>query len=390
MKVPHILSFAKSLKLPWVKKCLDPQCKSSWKILIADKLEKWGYSNIWQLRREGLSTAMQVFNNFWQSVMQAWSEIMQHPTTAPSEILRQPLWHNNEILINKQRVCKSHWIKKGIFFINDLINDDGNFLSLENFQDKFNVHTNFLTYNGLISAIPKHWKELIKNVPREEISDCNIEKLRKAQKVSKLFYPIFLSSVAETPVNVKHKWEERMSIDIVENEWEQYFMIPHNVTMNTKLISFQFQILHRILCTNSRLFIFKILDTEMCSFCHETKESISHLFYGCLHARNIWITIQEKLKNLCNIDVCFNEQTVIFGCKHAIPVLYRALNLLILLAKRFIYINRCKYILPSTKSLFEYIKCFRYVDIYSSHSLNIRKENEVKDSWRIISKILVT
>lgn len=85
------------------------------------------------------------------------------------EILRQPLWHNNEIFINKQRVCKSQWIKKGIFLINDLINDDGNFLSLENFQDKFNVHTNFLTYNGLISAIPKHWKELIKNVPREEI-----------------------------------------------------------------------------------------------------------------------------------------------------------------------------------------------------------------------------
>lgn len=59
-------------------------------------------------------------------------------------------------------------------------------------------------------------------------------------------------------------------------------MIPHNVTMNAKLISFQIQISHRILCTNSRLFIFKILDTEMCSFCHETKESISYLFYGCL------------------------------------------------------------------------------------------------------------
>lgn len=70
-----------------------------------------------------------------------------------------------------------------------------------------------------------------------------------------------------------------MSIDIVENEWEHYFTIPHNVTMKTKLISFQFQILHRILCTNSRLFIFKILDTEMYSFCHETKESISHFLW---------------------------------------------------------------------------------------------------------------
>lgn len=112
-----------------------------------------------------------------------------------------------------------------------------------------------------------------------------------------------------------------MSIEIVENEWEQYFTIPYNVTVNKKLISFQFQILHRILFTNSRLFISKILDTEMCSFCHEPNESISHLFYGCLHARKIWITIQEKLKNLCDIDVCFNEHTVIFGCNHDNPVL---------------------------------------------------------------------
>lgn len=45
-KVPLILSFAKSLKLTRVKTCLDPQCKSSWKVLKADKLEKWGYSNM--------------------------------------------------------------------------------------------------------------------------------------------------------------------------------------------------------------------------------------------------------------------------------------------------------------------------------------------------------
>lgn len=45
-----------------------------------------------------------------------------------------------------------------------------------------------------------------------------LKNLKKAQKVSKLLYPIFLSSVDETPVNVEHKWEERMSIETVEYE----------------------------------------------------------------------------------------------------------------------------------------------------------------------------
>lgn len=165
-------------------------------------------------------------------------------------------------------------------------------------------------------------------------------------------------------------------------------MIPHHVTMNTKLVTFQFQILHRILSTNSKLFVFKLLDTELCSFCHETKETIIHLFCECQHVRNIWIVLKQKLAELCGVDVCFNEQTVIFGYNRKTSVNYRAINLLILLAKRFIYIYRCQYTLPNVKSLFEYIKYFRCIDIYSSHSLGLRKENEIKESWQIISKIL--
>lgn len=68
-KVPLILSFAKSLKLTWVKNAWIHNVNPHGKFLLTDKLEKWGYSNIWQLRKEGLSTAMHDFNNFWQGVM---------------------------------------------------------------------------------------------------------------------------------------------------------------------------------------------------------------------------------------------------------------------------------------------------------------------------------
>ena len=387
LKVPHIHSFAKSLKLTWIKKSLNPNCKALWKTLLSDKLEKWGYSNIWQLRKEGLLIASKEFNSFWCNTMNAWGEIIQHPTTAPLEILRQPLWLNNDILINKQRICKTSWIKKGVFFIDDLIDAQGNFLSLTNFQEKFELQTNFLTYNGIISAIPRGWRELIKNFPKDEIRDSYIAKIKNTTKVSKNFYPLFMSSVVETPWKVKQKWEEKLSIQFDENELEYYFVIPHHVTMNTKLITFQFQILHQILPTNSKLFLFKLLDTELCSFCHETKETIVHLFYVCQHVRNIWIILKQKLRELCGVDVCFNEQIVIFGYNDKSEN-YRAINLLILLAKRFIYINRCQYSIPNMKSLFEYIKCFRCIDIYSSHSLGFRKETEIKESWQIISKIL--
>ena len=47
---------------------------------------------------------------------------------------------------------------KGIYFVHDLLNRDGKFLSLENIQKKYNVQLNYLKYFELIAAIPNYLK----------------------------------------------------------------------------------------------------------------------------------------------------------------------------------------------------------------------------------------
>ena len=44
-------------------------------------------------------------------------------------------------------------LRKGIFFVQDLLNRDGKFLSLENIKGKYNVQLNYLKYFQLIDAI---------------------------------------------------------------------------------------------------------------------------------------------------------------------------------------------------------------------------------------------
>lgn len=44
--------------------------------------------------------------------------------------------------------------------------------------------------------------------------------IKKGAKGSKPFLSIFVLNVAETPVNVKHKREEMMSLEIEEYQWE--------------------------------------------------------------------------------------------------------------------------------------------------------------------------
>ena len=54
---------------------------------------------------------------------------------------------------------KFYW--KGIVYIRHIIDQSGTFLSLEPVNEKYEVKFDFVTYAGLIKAIPNEWKQII-------------------------------------------------------------------------------------------------------------------------------------------------------------------------------------------------------------------------------------
>ena len=65
------------------------------------------------------------------------------------------LFNNKDILVGETPVYISEWFKNGIVSIRDLLNDDGNFLTFQEFTDKYPCKTNLLQYYQIINAIPK-------------------------------------------------------------------------------------------------------------------------------------------------------------------------------------------------------------------------------------------
>ena len=65
------------------------------------------------------------------------------------------LFNNIDILVGETPVYISECFKKGIVSIRDLLSDDGNFLTFQEFTDKYPCKTNFLQYYQIINAIPK-------------------------------------------------------------------------------------------------------------------------------------------------------------------------------------------------------------------------------------------
>ena len=68
------------------------------------------------------------------------------------------LWNNRDINIENKSVYWKAWRDKNIIFIQDLLNDQGNNLSPQELNDKYNIKANFLQYYQIISATPAHLK----------------------------------------------------------------------------------------------------------------------------------------------------------------------------------------------------------------------------------------
>ena len=69
------------------------------------------------------------------------------------------LWNNKAITIESSSGFWRSWFKRKIIYIQDVLNAEGNFLTLEEFQNKFKIKTNFLYYLQLIAAIPSDLKK---------------------------------------------------------------------------------------------------------------------------------------------------------------------------------------------------------------------------------------
>ena len=176
MAFPHVRTFSHSLKMSWIKKLLNPETFAPWKTLVLNNMEGLGGNNIWYLRKEGLEKISNKINSFWKCVVNSWSQIESKVMITPKDILAEPIFLNNNIRINNKIFFYKEFCKKDIFFINDIIDDNGTILAFDTLKTKFNLRVPFLTYLSLVNAIPRNWRIQIKNHKRlENSSNTNVD-----------------------------------------------------------------------------------------------------------------------------------------------------------------------------------------------------------------------
>ena len=108
------------------------------------------------------------------------------------------LWNDRKILVGKKTVFYKKWYDAGIVKISDLLNQNQDFLKLHELAITFNLKVPSTTYYGLVNAIPKNWKSILKNPTLNVPHDTTVNTLKSSSIYSSLLNIIFVLLTPET------------------------------------------------------------------------------------------------------------------------------------------------------------------------------------------------
>lgn len=336
LKMVNLNAYIEALKATWMKRLLTVD--SQWQVFIKcyiplENVTGYGIKYI-------EDKMLHIPNAFWKDVLQSIININKNLVVNQEDILKSPLYYSNNIKIGDQHICLKAWFKKGVRYINDLVSENGFFYQQAEFTLKTGIQTNFLQYNGLIQSIKQYLKQVkIEITHREPLPfiPSHILPVLKHSKGSKDMYGI-LNKTNETPTG-QNTWNKLYNIP--DKEWKNIHMFPFKVTKYPALQWFQISINHNILVTNKLLFQMKIKKDALCTFCQSSNESIVHLFWKCDKTQQFIRNVKGWL-NTYNIHYDMNEKHFLLGLQEE-HILSKILNFIILYAKYYIYLARCKH-----------------------------------------------
>ena len=138
--------------------------------------------------------------------------------------------------------------------------------------------------------------------------------------------------------------------NIQKEDFLKSFELMYQCTRSTKLLDFQYRLLHLSLTTNKEAFhYFRLVDNDRCTFCNVNQENIHHIMLHCRHSRDIWEGLQDYLHTKTGINIPFSDSEKLFGSSF-FPF-FRLYNHLIILTKQFLYASRCIKELPTISKL---------------------------------------
>jgi hypothetical protein len=143
------------------------------------------------------------------------------------------------------------------------------------------------------------------------------------------------------------RWRSELETDIY---FDNVYSNISKINDDYKPQNFQYKLLQQILPTNTFLVKIGIKDSDLCSFCKITTDSIMHYIWQCPNVQEFRQQVGRWLEEIFEIPIQLNIENTVFNTNtDEFP--YEIINFVLLFAKHFIHCCKWSNHLPTTELL---------------------------------------
>ena len=345
LKLTDMEAKVKSLRVCWVKRILHKR-DASWKWFAQHFYETPDL--LFYFNCKSPPAISESAPTFYREIHKYWAEIHNFEPTTYEDICSEIIWKNQFIHIQKKHFLWQRWKNKGILTIDNLLDDSGLFLSHVDINEKYDLNCNFLDVLQIRQSLPYKWRQTLSAVtPRVTCGEQRCCAVIVRDKVTDIecvknndIYWLYVNKKETEPAGVR-KWNQVFHIE--NKTWEKIYKLPYIVTTETKLQSFQYRIINRIIPCNAWLKQIGIKNSDECEYCGK-KDSITHFFMECKNVCDFWTFLFNWWCGILNTELDMIEEEMIFGViDNREPMHFKILNYCILMGKYYIYKRRLYY-----------------------------------------------
>lgn len=284
-------------------------------------------------------------------ILGSWYEFQANTPTTEADVQEQSLWLNNNVTMAKKTLCWRPWLCAGIVKVNDLLHPDlPRFMSHEELALRYNINVSFLQVLQIRSCLPFSWRHLLVGsagpvIPmKPQILLTDSSKLDISNiKSRRIYSSIIVRKKQEVSSHRKWDLEFPPPQNMLDTDlWESKHRSPFRFTRETKLQSFQFKLLHRILPCRKYLRTIRITEDDKCPSCGEV-DTLSHFFFHCLQVQTFWTMLCNWFSDQADIPLSnVNANEFMLGIPKENPQA-RILNFIVLTCKFYIFRQRLYY-----------------------------------------------
>jgi len=390
----------KCLKLYWLRRLYE--CSGSWKQYILDVLgikesvvEYLLHGNI---KSSDLPKAL-CHLPMWHEIFKFWCKInyveSDHVYNI-NDILESNLWFNSILNINNKLTFWEDWYDNNIKTISDLIdNETGKFFTWEQFKYKFNISCTFLKYYSIMSAIPKRWKCIIRELFHNRFDAEHIKHISYTAKLLSLPKPVGVlykdlvnNYVKDQPFDRADKWSRDIGTEVDDLDWYEIIYESYKCTNSTYLRSFMYKFAMRAVYPNYLLYKMKISDSPKCLKCGEKNETIYHMFWECPTVKKLICELLNWIYEIFKVRLPNDPMVFLLYINMEVDVTYYNIIIFILtLCKLWIY----RYVNSSFQVSLDSIvsDIYKYERLERFNALKVRKLQKHVDKWQTLYRMSV-